>query len=442
MLSIRVSYFCGLVLAAWLCLGWLSLAAQPQEVGSSKFVVKINGNSLKIPYFSNFAIDQSREDIKKVILTIHGTNRDADDYIDNLEEAASLRPEESDSTLIIAPQFLTEEDIESFGLDAEHLYWSSGGWRAGSLSQSSSSHPRPERISSFAVMDSLILRLANIFPNLQYWVFAGHSAGGQFSNRYSASSPMENILCEDFGISTRFLVANPSSYVYLDDRRRLGNSVDQFESYTGNCTAFNEWSYGLEALPAYPAQAGKDSIIARLARREIIYLLGQVDNNPNSPSLDKSCQANLQVEHRLERGSIYFKYLKQFFGADQSPLQQIDTVPFVGHSDRVMYTSDIGLFYLFENNPRSSCDAITSTEEPITRPNVRVYPIPAAEYLTISTFGLPGRLTLYALDGGRILETPARGSAIRLDLTGIPAGVYILEFRSLTTLSRQKVLIR
>jgi len=418
------------------------LTGQPGQVGENKYAIYLNGNRLEIPYFSNFPIDQPRADIKKVVVTIHGANRDADDYFAHMEEAASLRPDDSDSTLIIAPQFLAEEDMEEFNLNDQHLYWSSGGWRAGSVSGSSSSHPRPERISSFAVMDSMILQLARIFPNLQYLIFTGHSAGGQFSNRYSGSSPIENILCANFGIRTRFVVANPSSYVYLGDQRRIGNSVDQFETYNGNCTAFNDWSYGLEDLSTYPSLAGKDSIIARMARREIIYLLGQVDNNPNAPSLDKSCQSILQGDHRLERGSIYFNYLKQFLGSDQSPFQQIDTVPFAGHSDRVMYTSDIGLFYLFESKPQSLCDAITSTKGSSAINKIQVYPVPAIAHLMISTSEKTGQLTLYAMDGSKVLETRMDSPLFRMEVGDVAAGMYILEFRSRESLSRQKVVIR
>ncbi len=420
----------------------LQLSAQVDEVGTQKFEMLIGGNVLKIPYYSNFPLETSSATIRKLVITVHGTNRDADAYFDHMEEAASLRPDESGSTLIVAPQFLIEEDIDAFSLDVEHLYWSNGGWRIGSNSQSSNFNPRPERVSSFAVLDSLILRVADVFPNLESVIFAGHSAGGQVSNRYSGTSPVENILCSQYQVNTRFIVANPSSYAYMDNRRRVSGTTDQFEvPDAGDCPAYNEWGYGLDELFTYPALAGLDSILARTGRREIIYLLGQLDNDPNSSSLDKSCEANLQGAHRLERGSIYFNYVKQFFGENQSPFQQLDTVPFAGHSDQVMYTSDIGLFYLFESEPRSTCDQVTNIRSEKVALPIRIYPNPASDWLHVSGPAEEAEISLFSMDGKLLFQAHRQStSPFRLDISNLPEGPFLLEYRTRDAVSRIMIL--
>ncbi len=323
------------------------------SVGVKKVEMNINGNILKIPYYSNYQLSNSNNNVAKAIIVIHGNNRDAGNYFTNMTIAASMRPTETDSTMIIAPQFLTEDDINSFSLDSEHLYWSSGGWKSGSNSKDNLTNPRPERIPSYAVLDTIMLRLAQNFPNLKSIVFTGHSAGGQLTNRYLATTPVVDTLCNFYEVSTKFLVANPSSYLYMDNQRRVSETINQFEVPNTSCTTYNEWKYGLENMYTYPSNVGVDSIRVRMERNQVVYLLGENDNDPNSSSLDLSCEAMLQGDHRLERGTIFFNHLINFYGNSILNKHYLDTVPNVGHSNLSMYTSEKGLFHLFESNPNS-----------------------------------------------------------------------------------------
>ena len=67
------------------------------------------------------------------------------------------------------------------------------------------------------------LRDRKRFPNLSQVVLAGHSAGGQFVNRYAAGGQAR----ANQGVRLKFLVMKPSPYIYLDRKRVLqGKSVD------------------------------------------------------------------------------------------------------------------------------------------------------------------------------------------------------------------------
>ena len=88
-----------------------------------------------------------------------------------------------------------------------------------------------KRLSSFAVADRLLAELSDAkrFPNLRRIVLAGHSAGGQFVNRYVAVGRLgESGAGPARRLEYRFLVANPSSYLYLDGRRPVAGG-DRFE---------------------------------------------------------------------------------------------------------------------------------------------------------------------------------------------------------------------
>jgi len=163
--------------------------AQVENVGNDKFSTEIIGNTLKIPFYANEDLFVVNPAIEKAVIVVHGTNRNADEYFDNMFRIARSVPDLTENTLIVAPQFLTETDIDFHRLDAEHLYWTSGGWKSGSNSRDENNNPRPVRLPSYAVLDSLLIHLGQQFPNLRSIVFTGHSAGGQVTQRMAATSP-------------------------------------------------------------------------------------------------------------------------------------------------------------------------------------------------------------------------------------------------------------
>ncbi len=343
-------------------------------------------------------------------------------------KAASMSSAYTDSLLIIAPQFLEQDDLHALGLDASFLYWS-GGWKSGSNSKDLSSDPRPARISSYAVLDTLMMRLTALFPNLKTIVFAGHSAGGQLANRYSASSPVASLLCKKYQISTRFLVANPSSYLYLDNQRPIQGTVDQFRVPANGCSGYNDWRYGLENLYAYPDRIGADSIRQMFKKRQVIYLLGGNDTDPNSSSLDQSCQAELQGSYRLERGTAYFNYLKHYYGDEITQIQKMDTVPGVGHDNYLMFSSAIGRYYLFMSDPAPCQNGGTTSVLLYPDGKLKIYPNPANDFIHIQLDDNFGHAcySIYNVMGKILVKHQyLRGNLPVLDLKNFKPGMYLL----------------
>lgn len=416
--------------------------AQIDVIGAKKINLDIETNSMKVPYYSNYLIDETNEDVKSAVIVIHGTNRNADDYFETLTTAAAMRPGKTDSTIIIAPQFLIEEDIDFHNLDEDHLYWSNSGWKSGSYSRDEVSNPRPARISSFAVIDTILLRLNNNCPNLSSIIITGHSAGGQFTNRYAATTPMANIICEQFETSIKFIIANPSSYVYLDSRRKVAGTIDQFAPPDNDCPGYNEWKYGLNNLYTYPANVGVNYIRENYGKRNVVYLLGENDNNPNSSDLDISCEAMLQGIHRLERGSVYFNYLIDFYGNDILNKHSLDTVPEVGHDNFGIYTSSIGLFHLFESKADFCINHLSQQLSPKADHKILVYPNPSrgifninfGEDLLLSSF----KLEVYNLLNQRIL---VENNQTKIDLKNLCPGTYLLKLKIDKEMIMQKLIL-
>ncbi len=402
----------------------LTLQAQVDEIGPRSLKMDIDGSVLRIPYFSATSVDSTNTAIRKVIIIVHGMNRNAGDYYRNMQDAASMSSHYTDSLLIVAPQFLEEEDLDPNSLDDSYLYWSSG-WKSGSNSKNNSGHPRPARISSYAVMDTLMMRLAAHHPNLRFIILAGHSAGAQLVNRYAASSPVADKLFTQYGIKTRFIVANPSSYLYLDGKRAVQGTTDQFAVPSTSCSKYNNWRYGLDNLYSYPNQFGADSIRNMMKRREVIYLLGELDTDETSSSLDQSCQAELQGKNRLERGTIYYNYLVNYYGESIQQIQHRDTVPGVGHDNHKMFTSPVGRHWLFMSDPGEGVTGIGAHPDKV----LKIYPNPASGLLHVEVSGhfKPACFSLFSTDGKVLIkQRNIYGNTFSIGLSNLPAGAYLL----------------
>ncbi len=303
---------------------------------------EINSNWVNLPYWYNYSLETTNVNVERVIIIIHGHLRNANDYYTHILDAARAVEGASKNIMIIAPHFLTDKDLKNINLKGNILYWSNKGWKQGNLSQNNN---LLLQISSFSIIDRIIETLSDSakFPNLKNIVVAGHSAGGQFVNRFAAGSQVQ-----PKHIHLRYIIANPSSYLYFNQERHVPGSLDRFSIPDDkDCAHYNEYKYGLENLNQYMKLAGVNSIINQYLNREVIYLLGEEDRCSNAQDLATSCQALHQGTQRLERGIIYFNYLQHYFGSTilENHVQII--VPGVGHDCRKLFNSEIGKYCLF-----------------------------------------------------------------------------------------------
>ena len=310
------------------------------DVGSNRLFIYQNGDSLGLPYYSNLSLNQVHDDIKLAVVVLHGASRNADDYYDRMY--AIVNGVGMDSTIIIAPQFLRTGDLDDHNLSEDVLYWTSTtNWTAGYTSGNTSDHNRPFTISSYSIMDTLLYRLAMNNPILNQMVFVGFSAGGQFVNRYVGGNDVTERIFQEFNLSIRYIVGSPSSYLYMNDERRIQNTVDQFAVPSG-CSGYNDYKYGLDDLNNYMSNAGSDSIRIRYSRREVIYLIGGSDNEGTT-----DCQSMAQGNHRYERSIIYFNYLQYYFSSEILGRHQHAIIPNIGHDSYNIFNSACGRKALF-----------------------------------------------------------------------------------------------
>lgn len=233
--------------------------------------------------------------VDRAVVVIHGTGRTAQAYRDRMVSAAK-KAGVGGRTAVLAPYF---DDS-----------WSNDAWKAGGNSS--------RGVSSYAVADALLALLADKakFPNVTRVVLAGHSAGGQFTQRYAAVGQRT---------VDAYAVMNPSSYVYLDQWRPAS---------TKNCAqSYDRWKYGLAKRSGYVAALTNQQVIARYTSRSVTVFNGGDDVAADS-DLDVSCPANAQGKRRLDRGKAYSDYIRAHFPAAHHSYL---VVPRVGHDSGAMF---------------------------------------------------------------------------------------------------------
>jgi pimeloyl-ACP methyl ester carboxylesterase len=279
------------------------------------------------------------------VILIHGRLRNADTYFQLARQARAAAGGDESDTLLVVPQFLASADVTAHGLSADTLHWDWTGWMGGDAALGAAP------LSSFDVLDAILdgLAVREQFPSLTSVVIAGHSGGGQVAQRYAVLARGEARLAER-GVAVRYVIANPSSYVYFDAQRPTGDGgFAPFDA--SRCPGFDDWKYGLNRLPAYAQCAGQadcaGTLEAAYAGRDVTVLLGSEDCDPAHPALDTSCAARAQGAHRLERGLAYERYMRMRHPAGLR--HRTIVIDGFGHDGTGIFTSPQGVAAVFDD---------------------------------------------------------------------------------------------
>lgn len=314
-----------------------------------------------LPVASNHALDGNHTGLNHAIIIIHDQSRDANSALALL---TALAGSANATTILIAPQFLLDADIERF---ADHLpnggkmfaRWplaAGGSWDDGGDSMATASL---KGISSFTALDLLLIFLSDrqFFPDMQDVAIVGHGSGGDFVQRYAAIGQAPDILDRQH-MPVRFVTANATSFLYFTssrpkplqntDKKALPkhepSGIGVLDST--QCPNYNVYKYGLDQLNPYARRVGGNAIKLRYSTRSVSYLTGegtqQVDQYP-----DMSCGAQMQGIDRVRRAMNYNMYLNIIFSGDIAKRQKFVVVPKVGYDPPAIFGSPCGMALLF-----------------------------------------------------------------------------------------------
>ncbi len=317
--------------------------------------VEWGGGATRSMVYRSFPLDVRNAAVHRALIMVHGALRNADHYFSTATAAGFLAGALYD-TVIVAPAFHSGEKGCADALQANEVDWRCEGdnWRSGGEAASN-----PD-LTSFDFVDELLRRLADKknFPNLTAIVVAGHSAGGQFVERYE----MANRVHETLGVAISYAVANPSSYAWPDATRILPVNDGSPESAVAGwkdeaahsnfsygpfdaakVPGYDVWPYGLEKRDSgYTAKMTDEQLKTQLVSRPTTYLLSQVDTLPLG-GFDGSPKAMAQGATRRARGEAFVTYIDTHLGGSAKAL----IVPECGHNDRCVFTTDAVLPVIF-----------------------------------------------------------------------------------------------
>jgi pimeloyl-ACP methyl ester carboxylesterase len=335
-LSISAASAAPCITATPACSEWVSLGKSPAR-------------SL---IYRTYSLDTHNETITRALVIVHGAGRDADNYFRNALAAAFLAGA-LENTVVVAPRMASAAANCHDPISPNEISWNCNTWRSGGPAISN-----PE-VTSFDFLDEILRKLARkeVFPNLKQIVVAGHSAGGQVLNRYE----MANQVHDKLGIPVTYVVANPSSYAWPDNRRPTDTAYSvqahapgyipevtanaaAFRSFSGarDCTTYDLWPYGMKDRTGYTAKQTDEQLKKQLTSRPTTYLLGELDVFPLG-GFDGSCPAMAQGPTRLARGEAFGRFVNETLGAHHV----VKVVPECGHNARCMFTAEEALPVLF-----------------------------------------------------------------------------------------------
>jgi hypothetical protein len=102
---------------------------------------------------------------------------------------------------------------------------------------------------------------------------------------------------------------------------------------------------------------------------------------------------------------------------------------------------------VFENNCSEISQCInvnisTAGIEPGENASIKVYPNPAKDMFTISGLNYDSKITLFSIEGKKVLETETSEKNVELRIDNSPSGTYLLQIEQNGQLYRQKLIIQ
>ncbi|WP_423454475.1 hypothetical protein [Ottowia sp. VDI28] len=258
--------------------------AEPLPAGKGSFQftdTKVSpGKTLTVWYYAPAGL---RPD-SKVIFIMHGTDRNAEDYLD-----AWVAYAEKYGFLAVAPQFSRQEFPQ-----ADYQF---GGLRHSDRRQW-----------TFPIIEHLFdeVRGRESLATSRYYLY-GHSAGAQFVHRFMLFMPDPRVELA--------IAANAGAYT--------------LPVYPSGADAGFPWRLDQSLV--------SEEQLKNVFSRRLVVLLGGNDVNPNHKYLSHKPEAEAQGPYRLARGEFFFQTAQQQAGKIGVPFNwTMSVVPGVGHNNKRM----------------------------------------------------------------------------------------------------------
>lgn len=269
----------------------------PFPEGKGRFVlVDWGGPPLRVWTYAPTQADLS---VLPIVIVMHGVRRDADRYRDEWAALAQVN-----RFIVVAPEFTRRAFPEAAGYNLGNVF-DRNALEKGEMKRID------EAEWSFSAIEPLFSATADYLNSTQTeYTLYGHSAGSQFVHRFLFYKPGARV--------KRYIAANAGWY-----------TTPSFEE---------PYPYGLQG-------AGVDEAALKTAlARDVVVLLGDLDNDAMHGSLRRTPEALRQGPHRFGRGQHFFERARQVAEEQDAPFNwRLETVPYAKHSNGEMALSAAAL---------------------------------------------------------------------------------------------------
>jgi hypothetical protein len=124
-------------------------------VSPERLLLSVDGFELEVPISASHPLETTDDGVRRAVIVIHGSLRNSEEQHGELQDIADRIPGRSEETVILAPQFLLEQDVRKWKLAPEVLFWGEA-WRRGDASRDTKRHPRPAQVSSYGIIDAIV----------------------------------------------------------------------------------------------------------------------------------------------------------------------------------------------------------------------------------------------------------------------------------------------
>jgi hypothetical protein len=283
-----------------------------EVLSDQDFAVPVEGGlTTLLPVYATLKLVETHPGIKRATIAIQTPTRDAFAVLDALKASLGARLAEGGDGLLLVPQFLSQQDIDRHQLGPDFARWTVDNWMVGGSTRPVTLRDASVPVSSFAVLDALLLYLADRqqYPDLEEIQLVGYGASARLIQLYAAVAKGLGAP-RAAGIRVRYVVLSPESHLYFDDTRAPRADAPFAPVERERCAGYQLWPYGTVLAPAYAAGRLARDMASQYAASDMLLLRAERE----SEGTDRSCEATVQGRTRVERLEAHLRHLAAYVG--------------------------------------------------------------------------------------------------------------------------------
>jgi len=168
-------------------------------IALQRYYGDFNGYQSNIPYMSNHNINKRSKHFKRLIIPIHDASYDVNSTFHTLYTQAKKLNQDK-NTLILAPQFLTTQQLKDNPYKNDILHWKEAPFNG---NFNATIMRAKVKITAFDVLDTILTGMLKYHKSIKEVVIVGNKEGGEFVHHYAKVAKVAKE-----GVKIRYIAIN------------------------------------------------------------------------------------------------------------------------------------------------------------------------------------------------------------------------------------------